>query len=127
MNLLLDTHVVLWAFSDPETLSDAVRDAIVDPQNVVAVSAATIWEVEIKRAIGRLTAPPGLTALCAERGFEDLAITHEHAELAGSLPRHHDDPFDRMLIAQAMIENYDLVTADRTFGRYDLRTISAQR
>lgn len=126
MNLLLDTHVVLWAFADPATLRGEVRDAITDPRSTVLVSAVTIWEVEIKRALGKLRAPDGLADLCATRGFDELAISHRHAELAGRLPRHHDDPFDRMLVAQAIDERLDLVTADRAFAAYDVRIVAAR-
>ena len=125
MNLLLDTHVLLWAFADPDRITPRVREAIVDPRNLVAVSAVTIWEVEIKRALGKLTAPPGLAALCAERGFDELSVTHEHAEVAGRLPLHHSDPFDRVLIAQARVEQFDLVTSDGVFDQYDVRLLSA--
>ena len=81
---LLDTHVVLWAFAQPDRLPSKVRDDIVDPRHEVFVSAATIWEVEIKRALGKLTAPDGLHDLCVERGFDPLDITFQHALTAGS-------------------------------------------
>jgi len=123
--LLLDTHVALWAFSTPKTLAPAIRDLLKDPRTTVAVSAASVWEVEIKRAIGKLTSPPGFGAMCIERGFDPLAITFEHAELAGGLPQHHSDPFDRLLIAQAMVEDLELVTKDRVFGHYDVRVLVA--
>ena len=126
MNLLLDTHVVLWAFGEPDRLSHKVRDSIVDPRNGVFVSAATVWEVEIKRQLGKLDAPAGFAALCVERGFEELPISFTHAQTAGSLPRHHHDPFDRMLIAQALVEHYDVVTADERFGDYGVRILSAR-
>ena len=125
MNLLLDTHVVLWAFADPDRLRPEVRAALIEPRNVVAVSAISIWEIEIKRALGKLTAPDGVASLCVERGFDELPVRFEHAELAGMLPRHHDDPFDRMLIAQAMAEGLDVVTADRVFEQYGVRTLAA--
>lgn len=127
MNLLLDTHVVLWAFGDPERLGPKTRAAIIDPRNVVAVSAATVWEVAIKRALGKLEVPVGFAALCVERGFESLDITFAHAETAGSLPRHHDDPFDRMLIGQALTEGFDIVTVDPAFDDYDVQTFNASR
>jgi PIN domain nuclease of toxin-antitoxin system len=124
-HLLLDTHVVLWAFSQPDHLSPAVRRDITDPRNVVMVSAATIWEVEIKRALGKLRAPDGLHSLCVERGFDPLDISFEHAVAAGSLPAHHTDPFDRMLIAQAIVEGAQIVTADSTFDRYEVQVVPA--
>lgn len=118
--LLLDTHVVLWAFADPDRLSADVRSRITDPRHTVHVSAATIWEVEIKRALGKLRAPDGLHALCVERGFDPLDISLDHAVVAGSLPPHHADPFDRMLIAQAMVQRATVVTADAAFARYEV-------
>ena len=124
MNLLLDTHVVLWVFGAPDRLSADVRRLIADPRHTVAVSSVTVWEVEIKRALGKLRAPAGFAALCGERGFDELPISFEHAERAGSLPPHHADPFDRMLIAQAQVEGYELVTRDRVFGAYDVRVMS---
>ncbi|MEN9644121.1 MAG: hypothetical protein RL238_790 [Actinomycetota bacterium] len=124
-HLLLDTHVVLWAFAEPGRLPAAVRTEITDPRNAVFVSATTIWEVEIKRALGKLRAPDGLHELCVERGFDPLPITFEHAVVAGGLPPHHGDPFDRMLIAQAMVEGAAIVTADVAFGRYDVEVVPA--
>jgi len=125
VNLLLDTHVALWAFGDPRRLGEQARSAISDPHNVVAVSAISVWEVEIKRALGKLKAPPGFAALCVERGFEELPVDFAHAECAGALPPHHQDPFDRMLIAQAISEGFGVVTADRTFAAYDIPVVSA--
>jgi PIN domain nuclease of toxin-antitoxin system len=124
-HLLLDTHVVLWAFSDPARLSAPVRDAIADPRNVVAVSSATVWEVAIKCAIGKLAVPPGFGKECVERGFDPLDITFAHAEAAAALPPVHADPFDRMLAAQAAIEGLELVTADPVFEQYGLRVVWA--
>jgi PIN domain nuclease of toxin-antitoxin system len=122
---LLDTHVVLWAFADPDRLSSAIRTRITDPRNTVHVSAATIWEVEIKRALGKLRAPAGLHGLCVERGFDPLDIDFDHAVMAGSLPMHHADPFDRMLIGQAIVEGATVVTADPAFSRYDVEVLQA--
>jgi len=123
LNLLLDTHVVLWALAEPQRLSPRVQALVTDPRRTVAISAATVWEVEIKRRLGKLRIPDGFATECLERGFDELPIAFAHAEIAGRLPRHHDDPFDRMLIAQAMVEGYDIVTADEAFGRYDVRVI----
>ena len=122
-HLLLDTHVVLWAFAQPERLPAAVRAEITDPRNVVLVSAASIWEVEIKRALGKLRAPDGLHELCMERGFDPLDISFDHAVRAGSLPAHHADPFDRMLVAQSLVEGVAMVTADPVFERYGIDVV----
>lgn len=124
MNLLLDTHVALWALADgPARLGRTTVDAIRNRRNLVAVSAATVWEVEIKRALGKLDAPDGFALACVERGFDELPITFDHAEAAARLPRHHDDPFDRMLIGQATVEHFVLVTADRAFGAYGIAVL----
>lgn len=118
MRLLLDTHVVLWALGEPERLSDEVRSLIADPANEVYVSAVTVWEVEIKRAIGKLTAPDGFAEEVVERGFDGLPIDMAHASAAGRLPLLHADPFDRMLVAQAMEERLAIVTDDRSIAAY---------
>jgi PIN domain nuclease of toxin-antitoxin system len=123
--LLLDTHAALFALSAPDRLDPLVRDAIEDPRNVVAVSAASVWEVEIKRALGKLTVPVGFGAICVERGFDALNISFEHAETAAGLPLHHSDPFDRMLIAQAIAEGLELVSDDGVFDRYEVQLVSA--
>ncbi len=125
MNLLLDTHVVLWALVQPDLLRDDVRVLITDPAHAVHVSAATVWEVEIKRAVGKLSAPDGFAAECADRGFDGLPIDLVHAARAGRLPPHHSDPFDRMLIAQAIEDDLVLVSDDRAFDAYDVRAIDA--
>ena len=123
--LLLDTHIALWAFASPKLLKPEIRAAIADPRNTVVVSAISVWEVEIKRALGKIDAPEGFAALCIERGFDALDITFRHAEVASALPAHHSDPFDRMLIAQAIAEDLELVTKDRAMSAYDVRVVAA--
>ena len=125
MRLLLDTHALVWALADTSRLSQTARAAIVDETNAVLVSAAAVWEIEIKRALGKLEAPPNLLEVIRATPFELLAITPEHAMVAGSLPRHHDDPFDRMLIAQAQTESLTLVTRDERFAEYGVAVLSA--
>ncbi|MCP4040974.1 MAG: type II toxin-antitoxin system VapC family toxin, partial [Gammaproteobacteria bacterium] len=105
MNLLLDTHVLIWALENNPTLSTTARNAIIDGNRLVFVSAATIWEMSIKRALGKLSAPDNLIDEINSHRFTLLDITAEHAELAGRLPMLHHDPFDRMLIAQARVES----------------------
>jgi PIN domain nuclease of toxin-antitoxin system len=117
--LLLDTHVALWALSSPQLLSPSVRAAIEDPANTVLVSAASVWEVAIKQAAGKLDAPSGFGEACTSLGFEALDISFEHAAAAGALPMHHSDPFDRMLIAQAIEEQLELISKDRVFAQYE--------
>ena len=124
MNLLLDTHVFLWAVDNNPNLSPVAREAIVDGHNIVYVSAATAWEISIKWGIGKLKIPESdyLEELRLHR-FTPLSITTEHALAVGNLPSHHKDPFDRMLIAQAQEENLALVTRDPRLKAYDVRII----
>lgn len=116
MRLLLDTHAFVWLLAGDERLVHTAR-ASIERAASLQLSAASVWEGEIKRAAGRLIAPPLVEA--AERAhIEVLAITAEHATAAGHLPLHHRDPFDRMLVAQARIETLVLVTKDAVLGRY---------
>lgn len=123
--LLLDTHVFLWWLADSSDLGASARKAIVDARNEVFVSAATGWEIAIKRAAGKLRAPDNLDALVEESGFLPLPITFFHGEQAGALPMHHKDPFDRMLVAQAQAAGLVIVTRDPRIGRYGVRTLAA--
>ena len=125
MKLLLDTHVLLWWLADDPTLSKVAREAIGKGDNVVFVSAASAWEVAIKQALGKLVMPGDLAAALGQCGFEELTIKVPHALHAGALPRHHDDPFDRMLIAQAQVEELVLLTRDERFKHYDVATLPA--
>jgi PIN domain nuclease of toxin-antitoxin system len=103
----------------PIRLDAHQRRALATPENYVAVSSATVWEIAIKVAIGRLKFPiDQFDDVLQRMGFESLPVLPAHAIVAGSLPRHHADPFDRMLIAQAMVENLVLVTSDNAMGRY---------
>ena len=123
--LLLDTHVFLWSLSAVPKLAEGARAAIVDPRNDVFVSPVTAWEIAVKRAKGRLTAPENLGAIVEERGFTHLPLTFHHAEQAGGLPMHHRDPFDRFLVAQAQAEGLVLVTRDARIPLYGVRTMAA--
>jgi PIN domain nuclease of toxin-antitoxin system len=123
MTLLLDTHVVLWWLDDPAILSTPARTAIANPQNDVLVSAAVAWEIAIKRALGKLTAPSDFETAIQFSGFQPMPITH--ALMAGGLPAHHRDPFDRMLIAQALQEGCTLVSRDPNMALYNVPVIEA--
>ena len=123
--LLLDTHAFLWCLADPAKLSENARTAITDPDNEVFVSAATGWEIAVKRAKGHLKAPDNLEAMVEEKEFTHLPLTFHHAEQAGLLPMHHRDPFDRFLIAQAQAEGLALVTRDVRILAYGIRTMTA--
>lgn len=123
MNLLLDSHAFLWWIDGREPLAPAAFEAIIDPDAVVAVSAASVWELAIKRGLGKLEVAGSFQDEIEVHAFTPLAITAEHAERAGALPLHHRDPFDRMLVAQAQAEGLVLVTRDPAIGDYDVRTL----
>jgi len=125
VNLLLDTHAFLWWLSDDPELRAEARAAIADPSSIVHVSAASLWEISIKQALGKLEVESAdLAAEVPANGFVELPITGRHALDAGSLPRHHDDPFDRMLVAQARAEDLVLVTRDPALDAYEAQTLS---
>jgi PIN domain nuclease of toxin-antitoxin system len=124
MRLLLDTHVFLWWLANDPVAPEAA-EAIADPANDVWVSAATIWEMAIKRAAGRLEFDADPIEEAEATGFSLLDIEARHAARAGGLPPHHRDPFDRMLVAQAQIEQMALVTRDRVAAAYDVAILRA--
>lgn len=125
MRLLLDTHAALWSFTNDPTLSEEARAAIVDGHNVVFVSAATAWEVAVKKALGKLEAPDDFINELARHRFTPLDITCEHALAVEDLPPVHADPFDRMLVAQARLDGLTLVTRDTRIPRYDVEVLRA--
>jgi PIN domain nuclease of toxin-antitoxin system len=119
MKLLLDTHVLLWWLTDDTTLSDDVKSTL-DHDPDVYVSSATVWEIAIKQAIGKISQPAELGELIRGSGFRELPIRFQHAAAAGRLPLLHRDPFDRMLVAQARCEDLTLVTRDAQCQKYDV-------
>ena len=127
LRLLLDTQVLVWALGNNPGLGPVSRDAITDPNNDCYVSAATVWEIAIKRALGKLEAPEDLSGRIERDGFTGLPVTLFHGEQAGALPPIHRDPFDRMLIAQAQAEGLTIVTSDSTIPRYAVQTMPATR
>ena len=124
MRLLLDTHVLLWWLADNPALSKRARKLIANEPEVFA-SAASAWEIAIKRALGKLEAPEDLLAALEMSGIQRLAIDFEHAAVAGALPRHHDDPFDRMLVAQAQREGLTLLSSDARIAEYGVSVLPA--
>jgi PIN domain nuclease of toxin-antitoxin system len=121
MRLLLDTHVLLWAVGDPAKLPRAAREAMLDPDNEVLFSAANIWEIAIKSQLGRAdfgASPKAIARSALDSGFDELPIRSSHAALTARLPGHHRDPFDRLLVAQAMTEPARLLTVDSALRPY---------
>ena len=119
MRLLLDTYILLWALSDPPSLSERARDAITDPANDVYVSSLSLWEIVIKARLGKISADvQEVHAAALETGFRPLPFTLEHAIAVAGLPDHHRDPFDRGLIAQARVEPLFLLTHDDVLAAY---------
>ena len=123
MQLLLDTHALIWWLSNDSTISGKAKKAIADPDNIVFVSAASAWEIAIKKSLGKLQAPDDLSVQIEEKRFTSLAISINHALMIEKLPLHHQDPFDRILIAQAISENLIIITRDRKFKAYEVKTI----
>ena len=121
--LLLDTHALLWWLADDARLGRSARRAIAD--NETFASAVSGWEIAIKRALGKLQAPGDLEGHVEAEGFKPLPITFRHTERLDALPRLHDDPFDRLLVAQARTEGLVLVTNDARIRRYDVQTLGA--
>ena len=131
MKLLFDTHAWLWWIGEPERRGPQAVKLIADRRNEVYLSAASSWEIAIKVRLGKLTLPEPPEKFVPSRmerdGIAALAISHPHALAVSSLPMHHKDPFDRMLIAQSRVEGIPIVTADPEFGAYDVELIGADR
>lgn len=122
---LLDTHVLLWWLSDPAKLANESREAIACGRNTVSFSSAGAWEMAIKKTLGRLEYPRSLETVLRNNHIEILPVTLAHALAVADLPLHHQDPFDRMIIAQARIEEMTVITRDSAFDEYDVKTLPA--
>ncbi len=125
MRLLLDTHALLWTLIDPAHMSARATEAIEAEDSEVYVSIVSPWEMSIAKARGRMDPPVDLEEQLARRRFTLLPITLSHARMIESLPHHHRDPFDRMLVAQAQAEGLTIVTVDRLLRRYPVSLLSA--
>ena len=125
MNLLLDTHTVLWWLSDDPGLSDGARAAIADPENTIFLSVVVVWEIRIKQSLGKLELPADFRQALDREHFAELPVTAEHAHALAELPPVHRDPFDRMLVAQARIERLTIVTRDSAMEEYGVRVLRA--
>lgn len=124
--ILLDTHTLLWWLSGDQLLGRNSIEAISNQDNVIFVSAASIWEIAIKKKKGLLKAPDDFDSIIVQEGFKELPISLYHAEQAGELAPHHKDPFDRMLVAQAQAEGLALMTSDNEIAKYSVKVINAQ-
>lgn len=125
MRLLLDTHIVLWWAAAARLLSDDIRVAIASADDVY-ISAASAWEAEIKRSQGKLSFPGAFSDVLEKNGFSALPVTMDDAAAMATLPMHHTDPFDRMLVVQAMSARLTLVTADSYLARYGVTILDAR-
>ena len=125
MKLLLDTHVLIWCFENNRRLKGPVREAITDSNNTVFVSAASTWELSIKSALGKISIPDDLEVQRERCDFKALCVSIQHTLAVKNLPDHHRDPFDRLLIAQAMAESLTLVTHDPVIWSYPVATLRA--
>jgi PIN domain nuclease of toxin-antitoxin system len=122
--LLLDTNVAVWLLlADRKRVSATAVEALEDEQNQVALSAASVWEIAIKRSLGKLTIADGWAAALGRLGFDPMPVTWIHAEAVERLPWHHRDPFDRLLVAQATVERYTMVSADSRLAAYGVGVI----
>lgn len=119
MRALVDSHIAVWWLADPARLSSNARRVITDPGNEIYLSAASVWELGLKIARGRLLMPTDFVDVLRTDGFADLPVGVDHAEASLSLPRRHGDPFDRLLIAQAMLEDLVLITSDGAILEYE--------
>jgi PIN domain nuclease of toxin-antitoxin system len=126
MKLLLDSHAFLWWLVEDPKLGAAAKQAVADPAATVYVSAASVWELSIKAFLGKLDLDGAdLAAEIEENDFIELPMTARHARAAATLPRHHEDPFDRMLIAQGQLEGLTIVTRDPAFRDYGVPILPA--
>ena len=118
MKLLLDTHAALWWLADDPRIGDEVVRQLTDDTNQVLISAVVVWEVAIKRSLGKLDAPEGVAHTLLDAGAQPLPVTIDHAAAVERLPWHHRDPFDRLLVAQALTEDAAIVSRDNPLSQY---------
>jgi PIN domain nuclease of toxin-antitoxin system len=123
VRLLLDTHTALWLLADDPRLSKRAGTLVTDPRNDVILSAVVVWEVAIKRSLGKLDAPDGFADMLVDAGADPLPINLDHARAVRELPWHHRDPFDRLLVAQAQHEQVSIVSDDEQLAAYGVRML----
>ncbi len=125
MRYLLDSHSLLWTIFQPDKLSTEAQEIIHDQNNIICVSLISLWEISIKQNIGRLHIPEKFFEVVSQGGFEIIPLTIPEIEQYRTLPLHHRDPFDRMLIIQAQQQKLILITRDSEIGKYDVETVKA--
>jgi PIN domain nuclease of toxin-antitoxin system len=125
MKFLLDTHSLLWTVFEPDKLSAEAQEIIVAQNNIICVSLVSLWEISIKRNIGRLNIPKDFFEMVTTGGFEMLPLTIAQIEQYQKLPLHHRDPFDRMLVVQARQQKLVLITRDSEISKYDVKIVTA--
>jgi PIN domain nuclease of toxin-antitoxin system len=123
VKLLLDTHAALWWLSDDDRIGDRVGRQLTDETNQVLLSAVVVWEVAIKRSLGKLDAPDDLVSILLGAGAHPLPVTLDHATRVETLPWHHRDPFDRLLVAQALTEDAAIVSRDEPLSDYGVTIV----
>jgi PIN domain nuclease of toxin-antitoxin system len=124
-SFLLDTHVLLWWLKNSDELGTTCRRTIATPDNEIYVSPISLWEISIKKSIGKLKAPGNLVEICKQKGFSPLSFILEDGQAMESLPYFHRDPFDRMLIIQAINNDLTIITSDDVIKNYDVKILSA--
>lgn len=127
MRCLIDTHILIWAAYDPGQLPAQLVDIIRNPENDIYVSVASLWEMAIKKSLGKLQVDDALFSETEAHGYQSLPIEPRHIHTLLALPHHHRDPFDRMLIAQAITENLTILSHDEWFAAYDVKLVGAIR
>lgn len=125
MKFLLDTHTLIWWLANDVTLSQTAKTVIANPDNLIFVSAASAWEIAIKKQIGKLNIPDDLETQIEKQDFQPLPITISHAAYIEKLPLHHKDPFDRIIIAQAICEKMKIITRDKKFDAYQVDVVKS--
>jgi PIN domain nuclease of toxin-antitoxin system len=123
VKLLLDTHAALWLLAGDERLGENARRHVTDPSNVVLLSAAVVWEIAIKRSLGKLEVPDEYLSLLLDAGARPLGVSVDHAATVERLPAHHRDPFDRMLVSQATVEGSAIVSRDAALASYGVTLV----
>ena len=123
MKLLLDTHTAMWWLADDDRIGEQVSRHLTDETNQVLLSAVVVWEVAIKRSLGKLDAPDDLVSILLGAGAQPLPVTLDHAAAVETLPWHHRDPFDRMLVAQALTEDAAIVSRDEPLSAYGVSIV----